>query len=262
MRQRHGAGPGRLAGRIGPPLVAFVVLLGAWEAFVRLRNIRRFLLPAPSAVARELADHPSVWLHDAWITGREALLGFVLAFAVALALAVLIVHVRPLERALLPVITMVQVTPIIALAPPLVVWLGFGLAPKVVMAVLITFIPFTINAIRGLRAVDADTLEVLRSVDASPREVFTKLRLPHALPYLLAATRVCVGLALIGALVAEWSGSSEGLGYTMVRAQRNLDATKVWAAVFVLTSMGLAGTVLVGMAERRLLRWHPSSGQG
>ena len=208
---------------------------------------------------QELADHPGVWWHDALVTGKEALLGFVVAFMVALVLAVLMVHVRPLERALLPVITMVQVTPIIALAPPLVVWLGFGLTPKVLMAALITFIPFTINAITGLRAVDPDSLEVMRSVDASRREVFTKLRLPHALPYLLAAARVCVGLALIGALVAEWSGSSEGLGYTMVRAQRNLDAAKVWAAVVVLTLLGLLGTLLVAFAERRMLRWHPST---
>jgi ABC-type nitrate/sulfonate/bicarbonate transport system permease component len=243
---------------VGPPLLAFAVLLGAWEAFVRLRDIRSFLLPAPSAVARELWDNPGTWWADAVVTGREAVLGFVAALVVASVLAVAIVHLRPLERALLPVITMVQVTPIIALAPPLVVWLGFGLSPKVVMAALITFIPFTINAIRGLRSVDPDTLELLRSVDASRREVFLTLRVPHALPYLLAAARVSVGLALIGALVAEWSGSSEGLGYTMIRAQRNLDATKVWAAVFVLTSMGLVGTLAVGAAERRLLRWHPS----
>lgn len=248
-----------LAGRIGPPLVAFALLLGAWEAFVRLRGVRRFLLPAPSAVARELWDNRGAWWDDAVVTGREAVVGFLVALVLALVLAIAIVHVRPLERALLPVITMVQVTPIIALAPPLVVWLGFGLSPKVVMAALITFVPLTINAIRGLRSVDPDSLELLRSVDASRAEVFTKLRLPHALPYLLTAARVSVGLALIGALVAEWSGSSEGLGYTMIRAQRNLDATKVWAAVFVLTSMGLVGTFVVTLAERRLLRWHPST---
>jgi NitT/TauT family transport system permease protein len=248
-----------VASSVAPPLLAFAVLAVAWEAFVRIRDVRAFLLPAPSDVARELWDHPAAWWSDALVTGREALIGFVVAALVALVLAVLIVHVGALERALLPVITMVQVTPIIALAPPLVVWLGFGLAPKVVMAALITFIPFTINAVTGLRAVDPDMLEVVRSVDAAPGEVFVKLRLPHALPYLLAAMRVCVGLALIGALVAEWSGSSEGLGYTMVRAQRNLDATKVWAAVVVLTALGLLGTLLVTTAERRMLRWHPSS---
>ena len=261
-RTRRGRGRRRgqrLASSVAPPLVAFAVLVVAWELFVQLGHVRAFLLPAPSDVLQELADHPGVWWHDALVTGKEALLGFVVAFLVALVLAVLMVHVRPLERALLPVVTMVQVTPIIALAPPLVVWLGFGLTPKVVMAALITFIPFTINAITGLRAVDPDSLEVMRSVDASRREVFTKLRLPHALPYLLAAARVCVGLALIGALVAEWSGSSEGLGYTMVRAQRNLDAAKVWAAVVVLTLLGLLGTLLVTFAERRMLRWHPST---
>lgn len=248
----------RLVPSLLPPLVAFACVLGAWEGYVAVFDVRRIILPAPSAILRAVADSPGRWWSDALVTGREALVGFLLALVVALVIAVAVTHSRLLERALLPVIAMVQVIPIIALAPPLVIWLGFGLAPKVVMAALITFVPLTVNAIAGLQAVDRDTLEVFRSVDASRREVFLKLRLPHALPYLLAATRVCVGLALIGAVVAEWSASSSGLGYTFSRARNAFAADQMWAAVFVLTTMGIAGTTLVGAVERRLLRWRAS----
>jgi NitT/TauT family transport system permease protein len=242
-----------------PTVAGFAVLFGLWETVVRLRNVRALILPAPSAIAETLAERPGYWLGHAGATALEAALGFALALAVALGLAVIMVRWRFAERALLPVLTMIQVTPIIALAVPVyLLFRSFGLAPKVVMAALVCLIPFAANALSGLRSVDADTLEVLRAVDAGPTEVLLKLRLPHALPYLFTAARVCVGLALIGALVAEWSGSSEGLGYVMVAAQNNLATAAVWAAVVVLASLGLIGVALVGLVERRALRWRPS----
>lgn len=249
----------RVLRAVAPPVVAFAVLFGGWEWFVRARDIKALILPAPSDIAAELWSNPGRWWDDALVTGWEALLGFLLAFVVAIVLAVLISHSRTAERALLPVVTMVQVTPVIALAVPLVIWLGFGPAPKILMAALITFVPLVVNAATGFRAVDPATLEVLRSVHASRREIFWKLRVPHSLPYLFSATRVCVGLALIGALVAEWSGSSQGLGYRMIRAQNQLAITQVWAAVAVLMIMGVVVTALVTLVERRVLRWHAGS---
>ena len=250
----------RLVGRVVPTLFAFAVLFGLWELLVSWRRIKPLVLPPPSAIVEDLWRNPGYWYHHAWVTGQEAMIGFVLALVVALVLAVAIVQSKLAERALLPVLTMVQVTPIIALAVPLfILFRSFGLGPKVVMSALVTFIPFTVNAVAGLRSVDADTLEVLRSVDASPHEILLRLRLPSALPYLFAAARVCVGLSLIGALVAEWSGSSEGLGYVMVSGQRQFATTAVWGAVFVLTAMGLLGTAAVSLGERRLMRWRPAT---
>ncbi|MDH4145337.1 MAG: ABC transporter permease [Acidimicrobiia bacterium] len=252
----------RRAAHLLPALVGFVVLFGAWEAIVRIFDIRKLILPAPSAVWADLARAPGYWWHHAWVTGLEALLGFFAALVLALGLAVAMVHSRLAERVILPVLTMIQVTPLIALAVPLfILFRGFGLAPKVVMATLVTFVPFTANALTGLRAVDADALEVLRAVHASRLEVLLKLRIPHALPYLFAAARVGVGLALIGALVAEWSGSAAGLGYVMIAAKNNFAASAVWAAVAVLTALGLVATWLLTLLEGRLLRWHPSRGR-
>jgi len=241
----------------GPPVVAFVGLLGAWEALVRLFGIGRLVLPAPSGIARAIGADWAGWLHAARVTGQEALLGFALALAVSLVLAVASTAAPVIERAVLPVVTVVQLVPVVALAPALVIGLGFGTTPRVLVAALITFAPLTVNAVAGLHAVEPDTLEVFRSVDASEREILLELRLPSALPYLAAATRVCVGLALIGAMVAEWQGSSEGLGYAFTRAQRALATERMWAAVFVLAAMGVVGVTVVGALERRLLRWRP-----
>lgn len=244
------------AAAVVPPVVAFTVLFGGWELFVRVRDVSEIVLPPPSAIARALWEEPGYWWHQAVVTGTEALLGLALATVVAVVVAVLIAHSRTMDRALTPIVTMVQVTPVIALATPLVIWLGFGLAPKVVLAALITFVPLVVNLSTGLRAVDPASEEVLRSVAATRAEVFRKLRLPHALPHLFSALRVCVGLALIGALVAEWFGSTEGLGRTMTQARNSLATTKLWGAVAVLMAMGIVGTTVVRLVERWALRWH------
>lgn len=248
----------RLRASIGPPVVAFAAIGGVWELIVRALGIRKLVLPPPTAIAGAVWDNRGGWLHDAWITGQEAFFGLMIALGVALVLAIAATYARPIERAVLPVITVMQLIPVVALGPALVIGLGFGMRPRIVVAALITFAPLTINAIIGFQAIDRDTLEVLRSVNASPGEVFLKLRLPHAMPYLAAATRVSIGLSLIGAMVAEWQGSSEGLGYTFARAQRSLATERMWAAVFVLALMGVAGTVVIGFIERRLLRWQPT----
>lgn len=247
----------RSATSLLPPLVAFAVLLGVWELLVRAFDVKKLVLPSPSAIAGAVSADWSGWLAAAWVTGQEALLGFLLALVVALALAVAAISTPLVERAILPVVTVVQLVPVVALAPALVIGLGFGQTPRVLVAALITFAPLTVNAIAGLQSVEPEALEVMRSVHASSWEVLLKLRLPQALPYLAAATRVCVGLALIGAMIAEWQGSSRGLGYNFTRAQRALATERMWASVFVLAVMGVIGLTAIGLLERRLLRWRP-----
>ena len=250
--------PARPSTAFVAPLLAFAGLLGTWEVAVRAFRIKELILPAPSAIAAAVGEDWQGWMAAAWVTGQEAFLGFLIALAVALVLAVAATASPALERAMLPVVTVVQLVPVVALAPALVIGLGFGQTPRVLVAALITFAPLTLNAIVGLQAVEADALEVMRSVDASSSEILVKLRLPHALPFLAAATRVCVGLALIGAMVAEWQGSSEGLGYAFTRAQRSLATDRMWASVFVLAIMGVITLGGIGVLERRLLRWRPS----
>ncbi|MGE0731254.1 MAG: ABC transporter permease [Acidimicrobiia bacterium] len=252
------SGRRRRGGAVIPPAIAFAVLLGIWELIVRGFDIKPLVLPAPSRIASAINADWSGWLAAAWVTGQEAFGGFVLALIAALVLAVAATAAPVIERALLPVVTVVQLVPVVALAPALVIGLGFDLRPRILVAALITFAPLTVNTIAGLQSVEPEALEVMRSVHASGWEILLKLRLPQALPYLAAATRVCVGLALVGAMVAEWQGSSEGLGYVFSRSQKSLLTDRMWAAVFVLAMMGVVGLVAIGLLERRLLRWRPA----
>jgi NitT/TauT family transport system permease protein len=255
LRPETVAWPRRAARSVAPGIVAFAVLFGGWEFGVRVTHISATELVPPSAIFRELWHAPGFFASNAWITTQEAFWGFVVAFAVAIAAAVVVVHSRVMDRALTPIVVMLQVTPILALAPPLVVWLGFGPQPKIVMAALITFVPLFTNATVGFRAIDPATFEVMRSVNASKPEIFLRLRVPHSLPYLLAATRVCVGLALIGAVVAEFFDSSAGLGWIMASAQQYQEASVVWAAIFALIFLGVMLVGIVTVLQHRLLRW-------
>ena len=154
---------------------------------------------------------------------------------------------------------LIQVTPIIAYAPAFVIWLGPGQKPILAITTLVCFVPFLFNAVTGLRSVDPATHELLRSVDASGREIFWRLRLPHALPYLFAAARIAVGLALIGAVLGEWFALvSEGLGVAIRKALNFNDVDQLWASILTLGFMGGVTLLLLSVVERVALHWHPS----
>jgi NitT/TauT family transport system permease protein len=158
-----------------------------------------------------------------------------------------------------PLAVLIQVTPLIAYAPALVIWLGFGLKPILVGTALVCFVPFLFNAVTGFRSIDPATHELLRSVDASKREVFVRLRVPHSLPYLFSAGRIAIGLALIGAVLTEFfAGVDQGLGWAIKVAQARNLTLQLWGSIFVLAFLGGVAMVLLGLLERSVLRWHPS----
>jgi NitT/TauT family transport system permease protein len=245
--------------RVVPPVFALIVVLGAWQLLVSINDISPLVLPKPSAIGRNFIDNWTNYFDDGLVTLREAAFGFAIAVMLSIALAVAMTNWRFVRNAVNPLQTALRSMPIVAFAPALVLWLGFGDAPKVIIATIITFPPLLVNALTGFNRIDADSLEVLTSVGASKREVFTTLRVPHALPYLLSAAKVCVSLALVGAVVGEWAGSSEGLGYRIVRAQRDLETTTVWGATLALALLGIVLTLAISMLERRVLRHHPQA---
>ncbi|MEO5723456.1 MAG: ABC transporter permease subunit, partial [Ilumatobacteraceae bacterium] len=163
------------------------------------------------------------------------------------------------ERMILPLAVLIQVTPLIAYAPAIVIWLGFGLEPVLVMTSLVCFVPFLINGVTGLRSVDPNLLELANSVNANGREVFFKLRLPSALPHLFSAARIAVGLALIGSVLGEYfAGAQSGLGYAVKVGQAHSLTLQVWGSVYVLALIGALGILVIGALERILLSWHSS----
>ncbi len=250
---------GQVLRAIVPPVVGVVGFLLLWQLLVTVLDIPQFELPSPSDILRHIASDPRFYIDNARVTMWEAFLGFWLGLAFALVIATVMAHSRFAEQAITPLAVLIQVTPLIAYAPALVIWLGFGLKPILVGTALVCFVPFLFNAVVGFRSVDPAAHELLRSVDASRREVFFRLRVPHALPFLFSAARIAVGLALIGAVLTEFfAGVSSGLGWAIKVAQSRNLALQLWGSIFVLAFLGAAATILIGALERVVLRWHAS----
>jgi NitT/TauT family transport system permease protein len=255
---------GRLSAILLPPAVA-VLALGLWEALVRLLEIETFVLPPPSAVASAFVKDWPVLLAAAWATFQTTLLAFVLAFLAGSGLAMLFVQSRTLERALYPYAVVLQVTPIVAIAPLVVIWSGPDHPDRAVLilAVIVAFFPILSNTVTGLKAADRNLADLFRLYGATRWQTLTRLLIPSALPFVLAGAKIAGGLALVGAVVAEMvagSGAASGLAWRIVEAGNRLQIAKMFAGLFILTVMGVAIYYGLNWLERRLLRrWHASA---
>lgn len=245
--------PRKILSAAWPPLAAFAVLLVVWQIVAR-RN--KYILPKLQDVAERLWDDPSFFLTNARATLTEAMVGLAFGMTAGVLLAVIMVEVPLLRRALLPLAVVLNVTPVVAIAPALVVAFGFGYTPKIVVTAIITFFPTLINSMAGLAHCDEKTLDVFRTLNATRRETLLKLRLPSAVPFFLAAARVAFPLSLIGAVVGEFvaPGSAKGLGNVITVASANSDLSLVYASIFCLALFGVALTAGVTVLERSILR--------
>lgn len=242
------------AGRVVPVAVAVAILLVAWQL---VAGHDRYVLPHPLAVADQLTGSPGFYLRGAATTLREALGGLGIGFVAAWVLALAMTEVRILARALLPLAVLANVTPVVAVAPALVVAFGFGVTPKLVVTALICFFPVLVNAIAGLRSADPLLLDVLEVLHASRREILWRVRLPASLPQLFVALRIVLPLSVIGAVVSEFvtQGSTSGLGTVIFQASQNAELDRVYAAVVCLGVVGVALTGIVAVVQRRVLLW-------
>jgi len=206
-------------------LLLIAVFLGLWEAFVRLFEIPLFILPTPSSVFIALyrGFASSLYIDHIWVTLAETLMGFALGTTLAFVLGTVIALSRPVEYFLYPFVVMFQAMPKVALAPLIIIWFGFGETSKIVVVAASCFFPMLINTLQGLKIRDRDRLELLRSLGASKWQMFYHLRLPDALPFIFAGLHVGAIFALIGSVVAEFVGSSAGLGYAMLQAKAQFD---------------------------------------
>ncbi len=234
-----------------------LALLAGWELAVRARGVAPLVLPAPSAVLAELVGQVAgglLWGH-LWVTLAEVLLGFTAGGVLGIGLGVLVSQSAGVAGVLRPYIVASQAMPKLALAPVLVLWFGFDLTPKVVIAALISFFPLFENTVAGLRAVDPDQVELFRSLRAGRRQTFLKLRLPWAVPYLVAGVRVALILSLVGAVVGEFVGANKGLGALIVAAQGTMNTPLMFAIFVVLTLLGIGLSLVADWVERLALRW-------
>ena len=245
-----------------PPLAILLAAALVWELWTVVADIPEYLVPAPSAAISRLFGDLAYFAREGAVTLGEAVAGFALGSAAALAAAALMAHFRLAERALYPIAILIKVTPIVAVAPLFVIWFGFGPVPKALIAALITFFPVLVNGVIGFRSADGGALDFMRSLNASRREIFLKLRLPSAMPFIFAAFRVAVPLSLIGAVVAEWFSGNRGLGSVIIVAHSNLDMPTLFAAILALSAIGIALTAAVSALEKRVLFWHESQALG
>jgi NitT/TauT family transport system permease protein len=239
-------------------VLTFLALIALWEIGVALFKPPLYLLPAPSAVWSGFMSQPGRMLLNMLVTLQIIVVGYAIAVAVSIPLALMIAFSGLVQKTLYPVLVVFQIIPKIAIAPLLIVWFGFGFMPKVMLVFLLSFFPIVISAIAGFRSLDDDVEDFGRSTGAGPWRMFIKIRLPQSLPQIFTGLKVAAALAATAAVVAEFVGSDAGLGYLILEYNGFIETPKVFAAIILLALAGLAVYVLVEALERVAIPWHVS----
>lgn len=242
-----------------PPVLLTVVLLAVWQCATWLWRIEAYLLPSPTGIIRAGVQARGLLSSHIQQTLRETLLGFALALLSGLLLALAIDLSSFLRRALYPLLVVSQTIPIMALAPLLVIWLGYTIWPKIIVVALVCFFPIVVTAADGLRSTDPDLLALLQAMGATRRQVFFKVRVPWALPSVFSGIRIAVTYSVIGAIIGEWVGASKGLGVFMLRASNSFRTDWVFAAIAISSLLSILLFLTVAVIERLALPWYYSA---
>lgn len=230
-------------------------LVGLWQLYAGIGGVDDLILPAPSEIATALwTDRELLW-DNFVVTAGEVALGIAAALALGFACAVAMHFSRSVRRATYPLLVASQAIPVVIVAPLLVVWLGFGIGPKVAIIAVICFFPITVTTLDALGRVDRDTMKLLRTLDATRWGAFRFAEAPAALPAALSGAKIAVAVAVIGAVFAEYAGSSEGLGHLILQAIPQLETARAWAAVVVLAAFAVALFYALDWAQRLLVPW-------
>lgn len=241
------------------PWAILLGILGAWEALVHFYCTPHYILPAPSDIGVTLFEKRALLLKHTLVTLQEMLLGFAIAAGIGIPLAVLMFEFPVLEKAFYPYVIGSQTVPVFAIAPLLVVWLGYGIAPKVVMAAVIVFFAMVLNTLDGLKSADLDTVNLFRILQASRWQILWKVHVPSALPFIFTGAKIGISISTIGAVIGEWVGANAGLGYLMLYANSQLQISLVFAAIFCLTCLGVGLFGLMTLIETYAMPWRRAS---
>ena len=241
--------------RIMVPTVTVVALLVVWELVVRMGLVPNFLLPSPTQVVAALVNDAALLASHAVTTLLESALGLAIGVAVGFVAAVLMDRFETIYLALDPLITISQTIPTVAIAPLLVLWFGYGLAPKVILIVLTTFFPVAVSLASGFRATDPDLIDLLRTMGASDLQIFTQVKLPGALEHLFSGLRISATYAIVGAVISEWLGGFSGLGVYMTRVRKSFAYDRMFAVIILISALSLALMRLVDLLERICMPW-------
>jgi len=243
------------------PALVVVVIGIVWEIVTSLGLVESYLVPTPAATWQQFVDNTGYLWDASVVTTAETLVGFAAAVVLGLLSALVMAFSPALEKSVYPILVLLQVVPKIAVAPLFVVWLGFGFSPKVLMATLIAFFPVVVAGFTGLKSIDPDLIELASTMNATRMQTFIRFRFPSALPFIMSGLKVAVTLAVTGAVVGEFVGSNSGLGYVILEANGNVNTAMLYAALIVLSLIGVVLFVAVDIAERLLMPWHSSRRQ-
>lgn len=255
-KAKRGLKIGRLARNFLPPVILFVALLALWQYLVGALNVQPYILPKPTSIASEMWTSRGILLQNGWVTLKEVLGGFGVALVVGVVLATLMAESGLMRRTIYPLIVTSQTVPIIAIAPLITIWFGFGLASKVYVAAIIAFFPITVNTTTGLGVLEQDLGRLMRSFPANRWQIFTKAKIPAALPLFFAGIKIGMVLAVIGAVVGEFVGADSGLGSYIVQQNAALNTDAVFAAVASLSIMGIVLFLIISVIERVSIPWY------
>lgn len=245
--------PYRRALKLTLTMIALVIV---WEALCDVLHVPSFLIPAPSEVALRFYEKRSLYFVHTWVTLYETVAGFLLAVVFGVVSAAVIVVIPRVRDVIMPLLLIAQLVPKVAIAPLLLIWFGYGLIPKVLVAFLVAFFPIVVNGASGLASVQPELVDLGRSLQASLWQTFWKFRIPTALPELFGGMKIAVTLAIIGAIIGEFVGGNRGLGYLIIVANQELDTALAFAAIFLLSVMGILLYALIEVFERMLIPWH------
>ena len=248
--------------RIAPALAIVGALLVAWELYVRWSGIDPIVLPSPSRILGALVEYRGLAIGHTLPTLWETLVGFAISVAAAISVAVVMDQLAPVRRALYPLLVASQTIPILAIAPLMIIWFGFGLLPKVLVIVLVTFFPIVVALLDGFASTDPDALDLLRTMGATDRQVFWKVRLPTALPFFFTGLRISITYAVIGAIFGEYVGAYEGLGIWMQLSKNAFRTDLVFVAILITAVLSIGLFLAVGLLERLVIPWYRESRRG
>jgi NitT/TauT family transport system permease protein len=243
------------------PIILILAVLALWQAAVAVFRIPKYLIPAPGAVLQQFSDWPRL-LRESLVTTYASLGGFLLSVLVGIPCAVAIAYSRSIESFLYPILVFSQTIPKIAIAPLFIVWFGFGVLPKVIVAFLLGFFPVVVSTVTGFKSVESDMLDLVRSMKATRLQMFLKISFPHALPHIFSGLKVSITLAVVGAVVGEFVGANSGIGYLLQLANGNFDLPLMFAGLFVLSIVGVILFVALELVEKWVIPWHVSQRSG
>ncbi|WP_160008640.1 ABC transporter permease [Rhizobium sp. 18055] len=247
--------PTRILSLVSPAVWTLLVIVIFWEIAVRVMNVPVYILPSPTRIAQVFASYWPRLLINSGYTMIEVLSGFLLSIVIGVPLAVLVTYSRFAERAVYPLIVATQSIPKVAVAPLLLAWFGYGMTPKVVIVMLLSFFPIVINSVVGMKSASAEMIYLAQSMGASPWQAFWKFRLPQALPNIFAGLKLATVLSVIGAMVGEFIGADRGLGYIILVAGSSFDIARQFAAIIMISAIGMIFFAVIERIERVALPW-------